>query len=141
MESRYDMLNAKCFTWACFMRNAKCVMQFMNALCEMLYAKCVRRNALGLGLCMNSNFQDHGKVLPWKLHVSQCKLDGFLTSTDEGLRVYLPLLYPVLNKGGSGGGGSCTPPPNVFRTLGNMLPKGTQGGSPKDTPPKKELQI
>ena len=33
--------------------------------------------------------------LPWKLHVSQCKLDGFLTSTDEGLRVYLPLLYPV----------------------------------------------
>ena len=139
MESRYDMLNAKCFMLLghalCEMRYAiyECVMR--NALCEMRYAKCVRPRPM-------HEFQlPRPRQLPWKLHVSQCKLDGFLTSTDEGLRVYLPLLYPVFEiRGGQGGGGHA--PPHVFRTLGNMLPKGTQGGSPKDPPPKKkELQI
>ena len=105
-------------------------MQFMNALCEMLYAKCVRPRPM-------HEFQlPRPRQLPWKLHVSQCKLDGFLTNTDEGLRVYLPLLYPVFEI--RGGGVMQPPPPNVFRTLGNMLPKGTQGGSPKDTPPPKK---
>ena len=98
-HAKCEMLYA---SWACFMLNAKCVMQFMNALCEMLYAKCVRPRPM-------HEFQlPRPRQLPWKLHVSQCKLDGFLTNTDEGLRVYLPLLYPVFE---IRGGGVMQPPP------------------------------
>ena len=139
MESRYDMLNAKCFMLlAIYLGHALCEMRYAiyecvmrNALCEMRYAKCVRPRPM-------HEFQlPRPRQLPWKLHVSQCKLDGFLTSTDEGLRVYLPLLYPVFEiRGGQGGG--VMHPPMCLGPWEICCPRGPREGLLKTPPPKKK---